>query len=176
MRSEWSLKIDGQRCVAKRSLRSTFGGYAVLLAATIIWYPLTGVLVSLLPDTPTGFTMGVIMAIPIVGLVLWVPRLANERRTIAMRIDGDYFSVFDARFLRSRILEVVILPHRSLGGLVRHRVFITFATGDLQNMVLVATEREIEAARGHADDLARWLGVKISAATSPPPRAIVLAK
>jgi hypothetical protein len=165
--SDWSLRVDGARCIAKQSLRATLSVYGVLLALTVAYYPLAAIL---------GFGGPITLTLPILAMVLWVPRLANERRRLVMSLDPTYFSVFDGRFHRDRLLEVVILPHRTPWGGERHRVFITFATGELQNMIVVATERDVENARGHADVLARWLAIPVSAATSSPPRAVVRAR
>jgi hypothetical protein len=162
--ADWTLRVDGRRCVATRSLRAMLAGYALLLALTVAYYPIAAVV---------GLTGPIALAVPILGMVLWVPRLANERRRLVMSIDSTYFAVFDGRFRRERLLEVVILPHRTPWGSQRHRVFITFATGELQNMIVVASERDVEAARGHADVLARWLEIPVTAATSAPPRAVV---
>lgn len=164
MHSDWSLQIDRQRCVATRSLRAMLAPYAVLLALTVAYYPLVALV---------GLGGTFTLTLPILVMVLWVRRLANEQRRIVMSLDDTYFRVFDGRFRRERLLEVVILPYRTFVGPERHRVFITFATGDLQNMIVVASEPCIENARGHASTLARWLELPISAGTSAPPRAIL---
>jgi hypothetical protein len=43
-------------------------------------------------------------------------------------------------------------------------------------MIALASERQIEAARGLASELAVWLAIPLSAAASSPPQAIVVQK
>jgi hypothetical protein len=147
--------------------------YAVVLAATIAYYPLSAWLLASRSPPVGGLALGVIVSLPIIAMVAWIPRLANERRRIVMSLDRTQLTLERMRFDRSRLLEVVLLPHRTSFG-TRHRVFVTYAVGDFANMIGIASERTVEPARALAVGLARWLEIPLSAGTSVPPRATVV--
>jgi hypothetical protein len=151
------------------------GPYALVLAATIAYYPTAAWLLASRTTPIDGLALGVIVSLPIIAMVAWIPRLANERRRIVMSLDPVQLTFERMRFDRSRLLEVVLLPHRTSFG-TRHRVFVTYAVGDFANMIGIASERAVEPARALAVELATWLGIPLSAGTSLPPRATVVTR
>jgi hypothetical protein len=171
--SAWSIVVDGARCKLTRSWQAMLGPYLVLLAVTIAYYPLSAWLLSQRATSAGDFTLAIVISIPIIAMVSWVPRLATERRRIVMSLDPVQLTVQHTRLDRARLLEVVLLPHRTLAG-IRHRVFITYAIGDFANMISLASERRVEDARGIANELAAWLSIPLSAAVSPPPTATIV--
>ena len=170
---EWSLSITEDRCIAARSWRAMLTPYVILLAVTIAYYPVSAWLLSQREIPTSSGVLAIVISIPIIAMVSWVPRLATERRRIVMELDAAQLSIERMRFDRSRLLEVVLLPHRTLAG-GRYRVFITYAVGDFANMIAIATERTVEPARALAIELSQWLAIPLSAGTSPPPRATLV--
>ena len=171
--AEWSLRTHGWYAVLNRSWRAMFAPYLALLAVTIAYYPFSAWILSHRTTTSSDLTLAVVISIPILAMVTWVPRLATERRSIRLSLDPVQLTVERTRLDRSRLLEVVLLPHRTLTG-VRHRVFITYACGDFANMIPLASERRVEDARGLATELATWLAIPLSAGTSSPPTATLV--
>jgi hypothetical protein len=171
--SAWSIVVDGSRCKLTRAWSAMLAPYLVLLAITIAYYPFTAWLLSHRTVSASGFMLAIVSSLPIIAMVSWVPRLATERRRIQLSIDPVQLTVERTRLDRARLLEVVLLPHRTLTG-VQHRVFITYASGDFANMIALATERRVEDARGIARALALWLSLPLSAATSAPPTATLV--
>jgi len=169
-RGEWSLVIADDRCTATRSWRAMLAPYALAFAATLVYYPLSAWLLAQRAPQISELALAVVISIPIIAMVAWVPRLAGERRRIEMSRDGMQLTIERMRLDRARLLEVVLLPHRSSFG-TRQRVFITYAVGDFANMIAIASERSIEPARALAIELATWLDLPLSAGTSSPPRA-----
>lgn len=170
---EWSLVVDDGRCELTRRWRALLAPYLALLALTIVYYPLSAWLLAHRTTTTSSLTLAVVVSVPIIAMVSWVPRLATERSRVVMEIDASRFTIERTSIDRERLLEVVLLPQRSLAGL-RHRVFITYTAGDFANMIALAAERDVEAARATAIRLADWLGVPLSAGTSPPPVATLV--
>ena len=170
--SAWRLKIDGPEAVASRSLRAMFAPYLPLLALTILWYPITGFVLLHLDRVPDGSTLGIVVFAPLLGMALWVPRLVRERLRIPIAIEDEQIRIDRVRVPRMHLVEIVVLPER-VWFRTRHRVLVTFESGDFVHFVQIVSERDVEDARGTASELATWLAIPLTAAASPPPRAIV---
>lgn len=147
--------------------------YLVLLAATIAYYPLSAFLLAKRATATNDFALALVISVPIIAMVSWVPRLATERRRIMLSLDPVQLTVERTRLDRARLLEVVLLPHRTLSG-IRHRVFVTYVVGDFANMIPLASEKHVEDARGIATALANWLAIPLSAAAAAPPTATIV--
>jgi hypothetical protein len=172
VRSDWRVRIDGTRCVLSRSVFAIVRPFLPLLAITILWYPVVGFLLPFVWKDPSMTALGIIFCAPILGMALWVPRLAAHRRRVVLVVEGDELVLGRMRIARKQLLEVVLLPDKRMLG-TWYCVFITFAVHDFANLVQLASEREVEAARGIANELAAWLELPINAPATPPPTATI---
>jgi len=173
----WQIEADDDRFVLHRSWVRLLAAYALLLVVTIAWYPLAGRVLAALAVAPASGPALAAFAAPIVGLALWVPRLARERRRIAIVRDAVTVAIDRVRIPRARLDSVAVVHVRAWTGQRRCGVLVLLAQPSA--VVPVVDERDPRDAQRIASELAGWLELPVHRDGPPArehglPRAIVV--
>ena len=170
MRSDgrgWRVCANGNRVRVERSLLAIAAIYLPHLLATILWYPVAGLVLARVPEPPGWLLIGAFGA-PILALVLWAPALAAERRRIVLEQHDGQLVIGRARLSFESQLGLLVLPDRSLIRRTTHAVLVASSSDDIgPNAVLIATTASAASAHELAGRLATELGLELL--TSGPP-------
>jgi hypothetical protein len=98
--------------VVSRAFATLLAPYVPLVALTVLWYPALEFLLSG-SDLSGPSSYVYLFLVPIIALAYRAPKLAAERRQLAIELSSDEISLERVTYSRSQLLEVELLYERA---------------------------------------------------------------